>query len=177
MFLIIDDYAKDGRQGEVWLLCSFYHEPLQTWIETNVNEFAISNHAPLKLAVQAVRSYSSLICEYELYILPNKKVSTAQDHGETYMKDRPPLVRHLLRNCLTYFLECVKIILECLKLSRPRLWPLSRPYCFQSMFLYSVFDRVLYHSNWPIRLLDFIQPCSNSVIAFIVPNGHIWHMN
>ena len=26
----IDNYAKDGRPGEVWLLCSFYHEPLRT---------------------------------------------------------------------------------------------------------------------------------------------------
>ena len=24
----IDDYAKDGGQGEILLLCSFYHEPL-----------------------------------------------------------------------------------------------------------------------------------------------------
>ena len=22
----IDDYAKDGGQGEVWLVCSFYHD-------------------------------------------------------------------------------------------------------------------------------------------------------
>ena len=26
----IDDYADDGRSGEVGLLCSFYHEPLRT---------------------------------------------------------------------------------------------------------------------------------------------------
>ena len=37
-----------------------------------------------------------LICENELYILPNKKVSAAEDHGKNYMRDRPPLVRHLL---------------------------------------------------------------------------------
>ena len=54
----------------------------------------------MKLAVQALRSYLSLICEYELYILPNEKVSTAEDHDKNYMKDRPPLVLHLLRNCL-----------------------------------------------------------------------------
>ena len=38
----MDDYAKDGGSGEVWLLCSFYHEPLAlgTWIKTNVNKFA-----------------------------------------------------------------------------------------------------------------------------------------
>ena len=40
--------------------------------ETNVNKFAISNHMALKLDVQALKSYLSLICEYELYILPNK---------------------------------------------------------------------------------------------------------
>ena len=68
--------------------------------ETNANTFAISYHTALKLDAQALRSYLSLICEYELYILPNKKVSTAKDHGKNYIKDRPPLVRHLLRNGL-----------------------------------------------------------------------------
>ena len=68
----------------------------------NVNKFAISNHTALKLDVQALRSYLSLICEYEIYILPNRKVSTAKDHGNNYIKDRPPLVRHLLRNCLLF---------------------------------------------------------------------------
>ena len=67
--------------------------------ELNGNKFAISNHAALKLDVQALRSYLSLICEYELYILPNKKISTTKDHGKNYMKDRPSLVRHLLGNC------------------------------------------------------------------------------
>ena len=66
----------------------------------NVNKFPISNYKALKLDVQALRSYLSLICEYELYILPNEKVSTAKDHGKNYMKDRPPLVRHLLHNRL-----------------------------------------------------------------------------
>ena len=79
---------------------SFYHEPLCSLIETNINKFAISNYTTLKLHVQALRSYLSLICEYELYILPDKKVSTTKDHGENYMKDRPPLVCHLLHNCL-----------------------------------------------------------------------------
>ena len=50
----IEDYAKNGGPGEVWLLCSFYHEHLRTWIETNVNKFAISNHTALKLGVQAI---------------------------------------------------------------------------------------------------------------------------
>ena len=98
----IDGYARNGGPGEVWLLCSFYHEPFRTWIETNVNTFAVSNHTALKLDVQALRGYLSLICEYELYILPNKKVNTTKDHGKTYMKGRPLLVRHLLRNCLLW---------------------------------------------------------------------------
>ena len=86
----IDDYAKDGGPGEVRLLCSFCHEPLRIWIKTNVNKFAISSHTVLKLDVQALRNYLNLICEYELYILPNKKVSTAKDHGKNYMKDSHP---------------------------------------------------------------------------------------
>ena len=53
----IDDYAKDGRPEEVWLLCSFYHESLRTWIKTIVNKFAISNHTALILGMYALRSY------------------------------------------------------------------------------------------------------------------------
>ena len=59
-------------------------------IKTNVNKFGISNHTAFKLDVKALRNYLSLICEYELHILPNKKVSTAKDRGKNYMKDRPP---------------------------------------------------------------------------------------
>ena len=69
-------------------------------LETNLNKFTISNHTALKLDIQALSSYLRLFCEYELYSLPNKKVSAAKDHGKNYMKDRPPLVHHLLRNCL-----------------------------------------------------------------------------
>ena len=43
-------------------------------METNVSKFAISNHMALELDVQALRSYLSQICEYELYTLPNKKL-------------------------------------------------------------------------------------------------------
>ena len=46
------------------------------------------------------RSYLRLICEHELYILPNKKVSAAKDHGKNYMRDKPPLVCHLSHNGL-----------------------------------------------------------------------------
>ena len=76
---------------------SFYHESLRTWIET-VNKFSISNHTALILGVHPLRSYLKLICEYELYSLPNKKVSGAKDHGKNYIK--PPLVSHFLCNCV-----------------------------------------------------------------------------
>ena len=84
----IDDYAKDGRPGEV-------HEPLRTGIKKIVNKFAISNYMALILDVHPLRSNLKLTCEYELHILPNTKVSFAKDHGKNYMKVRPPLVRHL----------------------------------------------------------------------------------
>ena len=32
----IDDYAKDGRPEVVWLLCSFYREPLRSLIVKEV---------------------------------------------------------------------------------------------------------------------------------------------
>ena len=97
LFLIsIDDYAKDGGPGEeVWLLCNFYHEPLRTWIKTNVNNFAIWSQTVCKLDKQALRNYLKLTCEYELHILPNTKVSAAKDHGKNYMKVRQSVVRHL----------------------------------------------------------------------------------
>ena len=43
-----DDYAKDGRPGEVWFLYSFNNEPFRIWIKTNVHNFAISCHTALK---------------------------------------------------------------------------------------------------------------------------------
>ena len=74
---------------------------LCTLVETNVNKFAISNHADLKLHVHAL---SEVNCKYEFYFLPNRKVNAAEDHGENYIKDRPPLVRHLLRNGLSHLM-------------------------------------------------------------------------
>ena len=103
VFRGIDDYAKNGGPGKVWLLCSFYHESLRTWIKTIVNKFAISNNTALILGPHALRSYLILICEYKLHSLPNKKVSGAKDHSKNYIKVRPPLVRHLLRNRLFRF--------------------------------------------------------------------------
>ena len=99
----IDDYAKGGGPEEVRLLCSFYHESLRSLIKTIVNKFAISNHTTLILDVHALRSYLKLICEYELHGLPNKKVNGAKHHGKNYIKVRPRLVRHLLRNRLLVF--------------------------------------------------------------------------
>ena len=83
---------------------------MRTWIKTIVNKFAISNHTALILGLHALRSYLKLICEYELYSLPNKKVNGAKDHGKNYMKVRPPLVRHLLRNHLfSVHFACLEI--------------------------------------------------------------------
>ena len=67
-------------------------------------KFAISSHTALKLGTQSLRTYLKVTCEYELHILPNTKVSTSKDHGENYVKVRPPLVGHLLRNRLLYTL-------------------------------------------------------------------------
>ena len=76
-------------------MCSFYREPLRTLIKTNVNKFAISTHTALKLGIQALGSYLKPDCEYELHTIANTKVGASKDHGENYMKARPPLVRHL----------------------------------------------------------------------------------
>ena len=54
--LPIDDYANNDGPGEVRLLCSFYHEPLHTWIKTTVNKFAISHYTASILGVHALRS-------------------------------------------------------------------------------------------------------------------------
>ena len=83
---------------------------MRTWIKTIVNKFAISNHTALILRVHALRSYLKLICEYELYNLPNKKVGGAKDHGKNYITVRLPLARHLLRNRLLkrQSVECPK---------------------------------------------------------------------
>ena len=53
----------------------------------------------LKLAVQAVGSFLSLICEYELYILPNKKLVPERIMVKAICRtDHPDLARHLLRD-------------------------------------------------------------------------------
>ena len=60
-----------------------------------VNKFAISTHTALKLSMDAMGNYLKLTCEYELHTLSNGKVGAGKDHGENYMKVRPPLARHL----------------------------------------------------------------------------------
>ena len=37
IFCSIEDNAEDGKSGMVWLLCSFYDEPLCSWMKTNFN--------------------------------------------------------------------------------------------------------------------------------------------
>ena len=66
--------------------------------QTPTHKFAVSSCTALKLGKQIFRSYFQLIFEYELHILPNTKVGAVKDHGKNYMKVRPPLARHLLRN-------------------------------------------------------------------------------
>ena len=38
----IDDYAKDGGPGKVWLICSFYHDPLRPCLFCLVRYKALS---------------------------------------------------------------------------------------------------------------------------------------
>ena len=71
-----------------------------------LNKFAISNHTALILGVHALRSYLKRICEYELVAYQIKKVSGTEDHGKNYIKVRPSLVRHLLRNRLLFGTSC-----------------------------------------------------------------------
>ena len=48
-----------------------------------------------------------LRCEYEPYVLPNTKIGTAKDYGKNNTNNRPPVVRHLLRNCIWYDLTSI----------------------------------------------------------------------
>ena len=49
-----------------------------------------------------------LTCEYELDILSDTEGSLVKDHAENYMKLRPFLARHHLRNSLFLFLRNLK---------------------------------------------------------------------
>ena len=92
---------EDQERSDFYVV--FTHESLRTWIKTIINKFAISSRTALILGVHALRSYLKLICEYELPSLPNKNVSDAKDQGKNYIKVRPLLVRHLLRNRLLMY--------------------------------------------------------------------------
>ena len=74
-----------GGPGEALLLCSFCHELLH-----NVNKFTILSHTRLILGIKGLKSYLRPAYEYELETFANTKVSTAKNHGENYMKVRPP---------------------------------------------------------------------------------------
>ena len=54
----------------------------------------------LKSNKLAVRNYLMLTFLSELQTLQNAEVSAAKNHGKNYIKVRPLLVHHLLRNCL-----------------------------------------------------------------------------
>ena len=60
----IDDYAKDGGPGEVWLLCSFYHDSLRAHIIRNVNNFATWACKGYKSKIDTWWSQSKLSCEF-----------------------------------------------------------------------------------------------------------------
>ena len=42
--------------------------------------FAISSYMALKLVLQVLKSHLKTTCEYQIHILPNKKVSMAKDY-------------------------------------------------------------------------------------------------
>ena len=82
---------------------------MRTWIKTIVDKFAISNYTALILAVHALRSYSKLIVNMG-FIFYQIEVTGAKDHGKNYIKVRPPLVRHLLRNRLFFLIGQIKCL-------------------------------------------------------------------
>ena len=53
---------------------------LCTLVETNVNKFAISNHAAFEITCAGSEKLSEVNCKYEIYFLPNRKVTAAEDH-------------------------------------------------------------------------------------------------
>ena len=69
-------------------------------IKTNVNKFAFFKSFGFEISYTGSEIPFEAYCEYELHISPNTKVNTAKDHGDDYMKVRPPFVHHLLRNRL-----------------------------------------------------------------------------
>ena len=79
------------------------HKTLTRPFELTSGSFLIGRRRILVIPrnhLEALRSCLRLTYEYEFHTLPNTKVSTAKDHGESYMKIRPPLVRQVLGNRL-----------------------------------------------------------------------------
>ena len=103
----IDNHAKDGGPGEVWLLCSFYHESLRTWIKTIVNKFAISNHTVLILSVHALRSYLKLIVNMSFIANQIKKLMAQRIMVKTTSRSDLLWSAIFLCNRLFYCLSCV----------------------------------------------------------------------
>ena len=101
---------KDGgpRDQERSDFCVVFTVSLCALGPKNVHMFSFSNHASLKLGIHVLRGYLRLTCEYELHILPNTKVSAAREHGKNYIKLRPSLICHLLRNRLLAFVNWMR---------------------------------------------------------------------
>ena len=98
--MTIDDYAKMADQGRSDFYVVFTMSLCALGLKTIIKKFAISNHTALILGVHAFRSYLKVVCEYELHSLPTEKVSAQRIMVKNYIKVRPLLVRHLLRNRL-----------------------------------------------------------------------------
>ena len=60
----VDDYAKDGGLRVVWLVCSFYREPLRSLIVKEVNYFAIWYHIDFKVKTETQWSHLKLTGEF-----------------------------------------------------------------------------------------------------------------
>ena len=97
---IIHYYAKMADQGRSDFYAVFTMSLSALGLRQLLISLLFQIIQALILCVHALRSYLKLICEYELHSLPNKKVSGEKDHDENYIKVRPPLVSHLLRNRL-----------------------------------------------------------------------------
>ena len=77
---------------------------LLRWFNFSQSESTKNNTKALEGAsMEPTRSYLKLNCKYELHILTNIEASTSKDNGKNYMKDRPPLVRYILRNRPLYY--------------------------------------------------------------------------
>ena len=59
----------------------------------------------LKSNLETLKDHLDLRCEYEPNTLPNTNVGAAEGHGKNYIKVKPPLVCHLVRNYLLIVLE------------------------------------------------------------------------